>query len=115
MIERYGPCERIRKKSEFSELYKKGRCARGKYFNLIYLPNNLGHSRLAVVTSKKVGNAVHRNEIRRRARALFRRNKDLLIYPLDILLIAKKDIRLAGWRDMRDQYFSALQSIGGKS
>jgi ribonuclease P protein component len=115
MIESYGPCERIRKKTEFSELYKRGRCARGKYFNLIYLPNNLGHSRLAVVASKKVGNAVHRNKIRRRARELFRRNKDLLMYPLDILLIAKKDIRLATWRDMRDQYFSALQAISGKN
>lgn len=115
MIERYGPCERIRKKSEFSELYKRGRCARGKYFNLIYLPNELGHSRMAAVTSKKVGNAVHRNKIRRRARELFRRNKDLLKYPLDILLIAKRDIRTAGWRDLRDHYYSALQAISGKN
>jgi len=115
MIESYGPCERIRKKKDFFKLYKRGRCARGKYFNLIYLPNNLSHSRMAVVASKKVGNAVHRNKIRRRARELFRRNKDLLTSPLDILLIAKKDIQLASWRDMRDQYFSVLQAISGKN
>ena len=114
MLESYGPCERIRKKKEFHELYKKGRCARGEYFNLIYLPNSLGHSRMAAVTSKKVGNAVHRNRIRRRARELFRRNKGLLKSSLDILLIAKKEIRFATWPALRDAYVAAVRAIGGK-
>jgi len=113
MIESYGPSQRIRKKKEFSELYKRGRCARGKYFNLIYLPNSLGHCRMAVVTSRKVGNAVERNKIRRRARELFRRNKDLLGIPLDILLIAKKEIRSAPWAVLRDEYLAAAEAIGG--
>jgi ribonuclease P protein component len=115
MLESYGPCERIRKKKEFSELYKRGRCARGKYFNLIYLPNSLSHSRMAVVASKKVGNAVHRNKIRRRVRELFRRNKGLLKSPLDMLLIAKKEIRSATWAVLRDEYVAAVQAIGGKN
>jgi len=111
MIERYGPQERIRKKKDFSDLYKKGSCARGKYFNLIFLPNGLGHSRMAAVTSKKVGNAVERNRIRRRARDLYRRNKDLLAYPVDILLIAKKDIKDATWQDLLLRYRSAVEAI----
>jgi len=114
MPERYGPSERIRKKSDFSELYKRGRCARGKYFNLIYLPSRLGHSRMAVVASKKVGNAVHRNRIRRRARELFRRNKELLASPLDMLLIAKKDGAAAPFAALRDEYLLVLGAIRGK-
>lgn len=114
MIESYGPRERIRKKKDFTNLYKKGSCARGKYFNLIFLPNNLSHSRMAAVTSRKVGNAVQRNKIRRRARELFRRNKDLLTLPLDILFIAKKDIQTATWQDMRERCLSALRAISGK-
>jgi len=111
MIESYGPRERIRKKKDFTDLYKKGSCARGRFFNLIYLPNGLGHSRMAAVTSKKVRNAVQRNRIRRRIRALYRRNKDLLTYPLDILLIAKKDIQDATRQDLLERYLSALQAI----
>ncbi|MDP2915142.1 MAG: ribonuclease P protein component [Candidatus Aminicenantes bacterium] len=111
MIESYGPRERIRKKKDFTNLYKKGSCARGRFFNLICFPNGLGHSRMAAVTSKKVGNAVQRNRIRRRARELFRKNKDLLIYPLDILLIAKKDIGDATRQDLLERYRSALQAI----
>jgi ribonuclease P protein component len=115
MIESYGPRERIRKKKDFNNLYKKGRSVRGKYFNVIFLPNGLGYSRMAVVASKKSGDAVQRNRIRRRARELFRRNKDLLSVPLDILLIAKKETRTATWQDLRLHYLSTLQAISAKN
>jgi ribonuclease P protein component len=112
MDESYRPQERIRKKSDFTELYKRGRCDRGRYFNLIHLPNDLGHSRMAVVASRKVGNAVQRNRIRRRAKELFRRNKGLLISPRDLLLIAKKDMRDASGEDLSRRYFEALRGLG---
>jgi ribonuclease P protein component len=115
MGESYRPQERIRKKSDFSELYKRGRCDRGKYFNLIHLPNDLGYSRMAVVASRKVGNAVQRNRIRRRAKELFRRNKGLLISPRDLLLISKKEMQAASWTDLCRRYADALQAIGERS
>ena len=115
MGEGYRPQERIRRKSDFSELYKRGRCDRGRYFNLIHLPNDLGHSRMAVVASRKVGNAVQRNRIRRRAKELFRRNKDLLTSPIDLLLVSKKEMRDASWADLRERYAEALRSLGRRS
>ncbi len=115
MDEGYRPHERIRKKSDFTELYKRGRCDRGRYFNLIHLPNDLGHSRMAAVASRKVGNAVQRNRIRRRAKELFRRNKDLLNSPMDLLLVSKKEMGDASWEDLRRRYDEALRSIGRRS
>jgi len=113
-VETYRPRERIRRKSEFAELYKKGRCDRGKYFNLIYLPSRLDYSRLAVVASRKVGNAVQRNRLRRRAKELFRRNKELLISPRDMLLIAKPGSGEASWAELRSRYLEALKGLAGK-
>ena len=115
MPESYRPHERIRKKSDFAELYKRGRCDRGRYFNLIHLPNHLGHSRMAVVASRKVGNAVQRNRIRRRAKELFRRNKELLDSSLDLLIIAKKEGAEASWDDLRRRFLDALRSLPGRS
>ena len=112
MTESFRPHERIRKKSDFAELYKRGRCDRGRYFNLIHLPNDLGHSRMAVVASRKVGNAVKRSRIRRRAKELFRRNKDLLIAPRDLLLITKKEMYDASWPDLCLRYSEAVRAIG---
>jgi len=103
--------ERIRTKKEFLFLYKKGNRYRGRYFNLIYLSNDLNFSRMAVVVSKKVGGAVERNTIKRRMRTLFRRNKHLLRDPLDIILIANKEIHGASWHSLEDEYFRSLTAI----
>ena len=111
MNETLGPQERIRKRKDFLFLYKKGYRYRGKYFNLIYLSNDFSFSRMAVIVSKKVGNAVKRNKIKRQMRALFRRNKSLLKAPLDIIIIAKKEILESSWLTLKGDYFSALESI----
>ncbi len=103
--------ERIRKKKDFSHLYKKGKRYKGKYLNLIYLANDLNFSRMAVVIGGKAGNAVKRNKVKRRIRALFRRNKNLLKSPYDIIVIARKEIILASWPKLQEDYFTAIKSI----
>jgi len=111
MKETFSPQERIRKKSDFLFLYKNGKRYQGKYFNLIYFPNNLNLSRMAVIVSKKIGNAVKRNKIKRWMRDLFRRNKDFLKVHLDMLIIIKKDIKEISWSTLRENYLVAVKSI----
>jgi len=115
MNETLGPHERIRKRNDFLFLYKKGKRYRGNYFNLIYLSNNLSFSRMAVVISKKIGNAVRRNKIKRWMRSLFRRNKDLLKNSFDMIFIVKKEIQDATWTKLEKEYFSAIESICKKN
>lgn len=111
MPETFTPQERIRKKKEFIFLYKKGNRYRGRYFNLIYLSNDLNFSRMAVVVNKKVGGAVRRNTVKRRLRTLFRRNKHILVNPLDIIFITKKEIQNATWRSLEEEYLRCVTSI----
>lgn len=111
MRETLRPHERIRQKKDFLVLYKKGHRYRGKFFNLVYLSNDLAFSRVAVVVSKKVGNAVQRNKIKRRMRALFRTNKDRLKGSLDLIVIVKKDVHAATWPALKEAYVTALEAI----
>ena len=111
MSETFTPQERIRKKKDFLFLYKKGNRYRGRYFNLIYLSNDLNFSRMAVVVSKKVGGAVERNTIKRRLRTLFRRNKHILLNPLDIICVVKKEIQSASWQSLEEEYLRSMNSI----
>jgi ribonuclease P protein component len=112
MIESFGPRERIRRKSEFSELHARGRSLRGKYFTLVFLPNALGHSRMAAVASRKVGGAVQRNKARRRAKELFRRNKAMIVRPVDMLIIPRSSMVNAPWTTLRDDFREALEAVG---
>jgi ribonuclease P protein component len=114
MNERLTPPERIRSKKDFISLYRNGCRFRGPYFNLVYRPNPLGHSRLAVVVSKKVGPAVTRNRVKRRLRELFRRNKALLLEPTDLIIVARPEIAALGAPELRDDYLLAMESIRTK-
>jgi ribonuclease P protein component len=109
MAESLAPRERIRKKKDFIVLYKKGYRYKSKYFNLIGLSNALTVSRVGVVASRKVGNAVARNRAKRWMRELFRRNKDLLEYPVDLLIVASAAMKEATWTELVEHY---LQAVG---
>lgn len=115
MDETFSPRERIRKKKDFLLLYKKGRRYKGKYFNLIYLSNNLSSSRIAIVVGRKIGNAVKRNKIKRWMRDLFRRNKELLKSSVDIVIIPKKDILELSWSSLKREYLVAIEFISQKN
>ena len=112
MSETLAPQERIRKKKEILLVYKKGNRYRGRYFTLIYLTNDLSYSRMAVVASKKVGRAVVRNKVKRRLRTLYRRNKNVLQKNLDLVFIAKKEAHEVPWQVIKDEFITALKSIG---
>jgi len=111
MSETLNPQERIRKKEDFLFLYKKGKRFRGRYFTLVYLSNKLSFSRMGVVVSKKTGNSVQRNKIKRWIRNLFRSNKEFFNNPMDIIIIVKKEIQETSWLNLQEDYINAVRSI----
>ena len=64
----------------------------GRHFVLFILPNQLGRSRLGVTLSRKVGNAVVRNQARRRIRDIFRRRRELLAAGYDVVVHTRPEI-----------------------
>lgn len=105
------PHERIRKNKEFLALYKTGGRYRGRYFHIVFRANSLEFSRSAVVVSGKIGNAVVRNRIKRRVRALFRRNKALIRMPMDMIFIARRELAELSGPETAAEYFSALDKV----
>lgn len=60
------------------------------HFILLLADNTAGNSRLGLTVSKKVGNAVIRNRIKRFIREFFRQQKINFLSDVDFSVVAKK-------------------------
>ena len=83
--------DRILKRSYFLQLSKNGKRVKNKYFTAVYSQGLFGTTRLGLTVSKKAGNSVRRNKIKRRIREYFRMNKDSFKKKWDINVIAKPE------------------------
>jgi len=115
MTEGLAARQRIRKKKDFLVLYKKGRRYKSRFFSLIYSTSALPYSRVGVVASRKVGGAVVRNKAKRWMRDLFRRNRDLLESPVDLLIVAQPDMAGATWAEVREEYLLGVREVGRRT
>ena len=81
---------RIRKKSQYEDVFGKGKRLNTKHFTIVYLPNSLGYPRVGLVAGRKnLSGAVGRNRVKRVIREVFRLNKSLFD-SMDVVLIAKE-------------------------
>ncbi len=77
-------------------------------------PNDLSYSRLGLSVSRKVGNAVKRNRVKRLIRELFRKNKDKFPKGYDIVFIPRKGFSTLKLNDLEGQMFRVLKRSRGK-
>jgi ribonuclease P protein component len=82
--------DRILKRSEFLRLSRSDKALHGRHFIVSICRARLDRTRLGITVTKKVGNAVVRNRIKRLCREFFRLNKHNITGHWDINIIAKK-------------------------
>jgi ribonuclease P protein component len=82
--------ERIQKRADFLALNLHGKRCYTKHFLIILKRNGRGVARVGITASKKVGNSVQRNRIKRLIREFFRLNKQKNPKGYDIVIIALK-------------------------
>jgi ribonuclease P protein component len=83
--------DRLLKRSDFQRLSKSGKRIQNRYFIVYISRNDLQRCRLGLTVTRKVGNAVARNRIKRLAREYFRQNRHIIKDYWDISLIAKRE------------------------
>lgn len=83
---------RLRKTWQFGLVYNARNVLVGKYVVLYVLPNSDGVGRLGVSVSRKVGNAVRRNRVKRIFREAFRLSMGQFPKGLDVIMIPRRGI-----------------------
>ena len=85
--------DKIRRSRDFRLIQRRGSKLKTRDFLFIFLPfqrvpNAIDNPRFGLVVSKKVGNAVSRNLVKRRLREACRTQKHLMHKSLNIVIIA---------------------------
>ena len=102
----------LRRKSDFSTIYNKGKSVGDRYVVLFYRKNNLPYNRMAYLASKKVGNAVKRNRARRLMKESVRLSNMELPTGYDFIIIARNTITNAKCAEVKRSLESALRRTG---
>ena len=96
---------RLTRISEFARVKERGHPERGKFMVLGALAvQNSGASRVGFVTSRRLGQAVVRNRVRRRLREIVRNHQHDLREDFWIVLIARRDAPKASYRALEDEW-----------
>lgn len=104
---------RILKNEQFQLIIKKGLLKRSALCYAYRLPNDLNTLRVGVAVSKKIGNAVVRNKIKRQMRAAIRPYTKTRIG--DFVFIAKKDILNHSFKDLEHAIAHIFDNNGEKN
>ena len=104
--------DRILKHSDFLRISRCGIKLQNRYFVVLFCQGRFKRTRLGVTVSKKVGNAVERNRIKRIFREYFRLNRHKITGFWDINIIARKkaagltsDLALLSLKKIFDKIF----------
>ncbi len=100
----FPPTHRLKKRVDFLRTRDHGRRVWGRRFIYYIRPGKKRTTRIGITVSKKVGNAVIRNRIKRWVREAFRQNPHLFSRPIDLVVIAKRGVEDFGYATIRDEF-----------
>ena len=102
---------RIKKNEEFSEIISKNKFLSNALYKVCYSKVKEDHSRVGISVSKKIGNAVVRNKIKRQIRMMLIECYDFDASKYDLVVIAKHNYLNKAYIDCKKELESLIKKV----
>ena len=101
----------LKKNYQFLKVYKRGISYAGKYLVVYCLKNNCNCVRLGITTSKKVGNSVVRNRIRRLLKENYRQIEEKVLVGYDIVFVVRANDNVPSYYEIKREMKYLLKKL----
>jgi ribonuclease P protein component len=102
---RFSREHRVRRRTEFQQVFERGTRLHGRFVTLLVIPNGRAAARLGIVASKKLGGAVARNRAKRLIREMFRHFPGRRL-GVDAVVIPRRELLDASFPDLTQDFRS---------
>ncbi|MGH9426599.1 MAG: ribonuclease P protein component [Terriglobia bacterium] len=102
---------RLLKSEEYQRVYSAGKRKAGRFLQIFYCSNQLGHCRFGISVSRRFGNAVRRNLLKRRIREGVRRNKGL-VTGWDVVVHPRNGAEIGSGPEITSELGGLLEFVG---
>lgn len=101
--------ETLRNNADFRKTYRQGLSYSNRRFVVYVRRNGLDHNRIGISTSRKYGNAVQRNRVRRIVKELYRAYERNIAAGHDLVFIPRVGTRDRGLREVEPDFVHLLK------
>ena len=100
---------RVKSEKDFNAIFKRGQSFANRKFVVYMLEKEQKHFRVGISVSKKLGNAVTRNQIKRRSRHILLSVREQLADNVDFVVIARKGVENLDYAEMEKNLLHVLK------
>ena len=100
---------RVKTEQDFQKVFQPGNSFANRKFVVYVLPKEQSHFRVGLSVGKKVGNAVSRNEVKRKIRAAVYSIKEEIDPELDFIVIARPSVKGLTYDEVRSNLVHVLK------
>lgn len=101
----------IKKNYDINNVINNKNVVKNKYFYIYNDKNNVNNHRFAICVSKKIGNAVTRNKIKRQIKDIIDKSNLVFNSNNDYVIIIRNEIINLNYKDMNENLINLISKI----
>ena len=101
--------EVVKKNDEFNDIINTGKSLKNYFYHIYYKDGDMPFPKFGIAVSKKYGNAVERNKVKRQVRSLLDQNKNLFSNGKNYIIMVRKGVKDLAYSEMEKNLVSLLQ------